>query len=117
MTAKKNSSPKSDKLQVKNDLDKLADEVLPEAEPYEFWFKGKQFITQNPYELDLGAALNMDDNDVSDQLKQFLGDEGYEEFMALKPKMKHANALVVNAEKYYQQFYGNPGESEGSQTS
>ena len=117
MTTKKNSSPKSDKLQVKNDLDKLASETLPDAEPYEFWFKGKQFITQNPYDLDLGMAMDLDNADVGDQLKQFLGEDGFKEFMALKPQMKHANALVVNAEKYYEQFYGNPGESEGSQTS
>ena len=117
MTAKKNSTPKNDKVQVKNDLDALANEVMPEADPYEFWFKGKRFITQNPYDLDFGEALDLDQNDMRGQLKQFLTEEGFEEFMALKPQMKHANALVVNAQEYYEQFYGNPGESDGSQTS
>ena len=116
MATAKKTAPKSDKVQVTNDLDKLANETLPEAEPYEFWFKGKRFVTQNPYELDLGQAMTVGDQDVEAQLKQLLGDQ-YSDFMALKPMMKHANALVVNAEKYYQSIFGNPGESDGSQDS
>ena len=50
MTAKK-TAPKTDKVQVKNDLDKLASEVSTDHEPYEFWFKGTRFVTQNPYDL------------------------------------------------------------------
>ncbi|WP_309132635.1 hypothetical protein [Brevibacterium sp.] len=116
-TARKTSAPKSDKLVVKNDLDKLANEVVKDHEPYEFWFKGRQFITQNPFDLDLSESLKIQREDTEGQLKQFLGEDGYAEFMELKPQTKHAAALVSNAEKYYQDIYGNPGESDGSPTS
>lgn len=116
MTAKKNSTPKNDKLQVNASLENLANEVSTDFEPYTFAFGGKRFVTLNPYDLDLDVTLNTDQNDIKGQLEQFLGDQ-FEDFMAQKPKMKHAVALIRDVEKYYGEHYGNPGESEGSQTS
>ena len=115
MTAKK-TAPKTDKVQVKNDLDKLASEVSTDHEPYEFWFKGTRFVTQNPYDLDLAESMKVSDTDIEGQLELFLGDD-YDKFMELKPQMKHASALVQNANQYYEEAFGNPGESDGSQTS
>lgn len=118
MTAKKTSSAKSssDKLTVNDNLEALAAEIATDFDPYAFSFKGKRFVTLNPYDLDLGEVIDVDMNDVRGALKQFLGDQ-FDDFMDLKPSMKHGIALVQKAQEFYEARFGNPGESGGSQTS
>lgn len=113
------TTKKTDKPVVHADLDKLANEADAEKsiDQYAFTFKGKRFVCQNPYDFDLIGTASLDQNDILGQLKMFLGDKQFEAFKEKKPQMRHAYALMKNAEDYYAQFYGNPGESDGSQES
>ena len=52
--------------------------------------------------------MKVSDTDIKGQLELFLGDD-YDKFMELKPQMKHASALVQNANQYYEEAFGNPG--------
>ena len=113
------TTKKTDKPVIHADLDKLAKEADGSAniDQFTFTFKGKRFVCQNPYDFDLMGSAGLSADDILGQLELFLGEKQFEDFKAKKPQMRHAYALMKHAEDYYAQFYGNPGESDGSQES
>ncbi|MBD8019392.1 hypothetical protein [Brevibacterium gallinarum] len=113
MAAKKTDKPKTHAV-----LETLANEVAgDDLEQYSFSFGGKRFVCRNPFDADFDEMMSISEEDLEGQVKQLLGDEQYEAFMEKKPKLRHVAALATAAQQFYQDSFGNPGESGGSQTS
>lgn len=108
---------KTDKPIGLDNISTLAAELDKDAAPYSFTFNGARFTTANPFDEDPEDENLPAQDDLVGNVKHMLGEEQYAKFREGKPKVRDYAMVLRRSQEYYEKLYGNPGESDGSQTS